>query len=122
MCPGSIWEGPGSFRSSKTMFLNGFQLVNLMKFDNTKFDQVGIETDPGRRQERRKQYAFGVQFVFFLFLCVLIFTLNDILGFFWGQNVESEKCDRSFGLRIVFLPSLCYFNAERTHQTPDLWI
>ena len=61
MCPGSIWEGPGSFRSSKTMFLNGFQLVNLMKFDNTKFDQVGIETDPGRRQERRKQYAFEFQ-------------------------------------------------------------
>ena len=61
MCPGSIWDGPGSFRSSKTMFLIGLQLVNLMKFDNTKFDKVDIEFDPGRRQERRKQYAFDIQ-------------------------------------------------------------
>ena len=50
-------EGHGSNMSSKTMFLNGFQLGSLMKFDNTFFYQVGTETDPGRRQERRKQCA-----------------------------------------------------------------
>ena len=70
MCPGSIRKGPGSLRSSKTMFLIGLQLVNLMKFDNTKFDQVDIEFDPGRRQERRKQCTFEFQFV--LSLCVVV--------------------------------------------------
>jgi hypothetical protein len=70
MCPGPIWEGPGSFRSSKTMFLNGFQLGNFTNSDIMKLDQVGIEIDPGRRQQRRKQCAFKFQYV--LSLCVVV--------------------------------------------------
>ena len=71
MCSGSIWGVPGRFRSPKTMFLNGFQLGNFTNLDSMKLDEVSIETDPGRRQERRKQCAFGVQLVFFLFFVML---------------------------------------------------
>ena len=58
MGPGSIWGGPGRFRSSKTMILNGFQLGNSTNLDSMKLDEISIESDPGASQERRKQYAF----------------------------------------------------------------
>ena len=51
------------FRSSKTMILNGFQLGNLTKSENTEKIKIGIEIDPGASRERRKQCTFEVQFV-----------------------------------------------------------
>ena len=111
MCSGSIWEGPGSFRSSKTMFLNEFQLGNLINLANTKFDQVGIETDPGRRQERRKQCAFGVRFVFFLFFVMLKWLVEHISS---CSKVIRRQGGASLNFHIKWhlwsnRPSKCWF-------------
>ena len=53
---------------------------------------------------------------------VLKFSENDIFGIFKGQNVDSEKSNHSFESAIVFLPPLCYFNADCAYQTSNLWI
>ena len=47
---------------------------------------------------------------------------NDILKIFAPQNVEIEKSMKSFESAIVFLPPLCYFNADWAYQTSNLWI
>ena len=39
-----------------------------------------------------------------------------------GQNVDSEKSDRSLSFAIFFLPPLCYFNAEFRSDISILWI
>ena len=103
MCPGSIWEGPGSFMSSNTMFLNGFLLVNLMKFYNTKFDQVDIETDLGRKQERRNlslasnlaldlnivcRIAFRHFFAWSVLIALSLFSMTFLAIFWLGVFVE----------------------------------
>ena len=44
----------------------------MINLNNTKLDRISIETDPGRRQVRRKQCTFEFQFVFLHFSFTLL--------------------------------------------------
>ena len=50
------------------------------------------------------------------------FVENHILKIFAPQNVESEKSDRSLGLAVFYLFSLCYFTADSMLECSNLWI
>ena len=53
---------------------------------------------------------------------ILTFPLSDILNNFAGQKFDCEKSGRSFGVPIVFHPSLCYFDADSILQTSNLLV
>ena len=59
----------GASSHQKQCFWMGSSLETSFNLTTQKFDQVGIEIDPGRRQERRKQCTFEFEFV--LSLCVV---------------------------------------------------
>ena len=47
---------------------------------------------------------------------------NHILKIFRCQNVESEKSMKSFESAVFLHVALCYFNADWSYQTSNLWI
>ena len=53
---------------------------------------------------------------------ILSFRLTDIWDNFAGHRFDCEESGQSFGVPVVFLPSLCYFKADSILQTSNLLV